>query len=162
MDQPEYQKTWNKPAAAHLGSLSRSLRAWQTLGTDLWSGGPGWIVILTFLSLGKRECWGMGMLCKDPLLVLISSCLVTSTGSWGIQSLLILTKGKENLGMVLCASWADDSRITISLLCGCSACWDHPTEVLHCFCLHRDKIPGAPEGSEVRWCAWIRLRALQP
>lgn len=146
-DQPESEKTWIQPPAAHLGSLIRSVKAWQTLDTDLCSGGPGWILILTFFSLGKREYWGMGM--KDPSLFFISSSLVTSTGSWGIQSLLILTKDKENLGMVLCASWADDSRIIIPFLCGCSACWDHPTEVLHCFYLHRDKIPGALKA--LRW-----------
>lgn len=161
----QISKTWSEPPAAQLESLTRSGRAWQTLGTDLWRGDPAWILILILLGLGKREYWELGMLCKDPSLCLISSCLVASTGSLAIHRLLILIRGKENLGMVLCASWADvsdDSRIIIPLLCGCSACWDHPAEVLHYSCLHRDKTPGAPEGSEVGWGVGMSLREIQP
>lgn len=74
---PNLKKTWSQPPAAQLGSLTRSGRAWQTLGTDLWRGDPGWILILTLLSLGKGEYWGLGMLCKDP-----SQCFISTVCSF--------------------------------------------------------------------------------
>lgn len=151
-------KTWNQPPAASLGSLIRSGRAWQTLDTDLWRGGPGWILILTFLSREVGILRDGNAAAKTPCCVWFPAGYVTSTGSLGIQGLWILIRDKENLGMVLCASSADDSTIRIPFLHGCSAGWDHPTEVLHYSCLHRDKIPGSQEGSEAGWGVGIRLR----